>query len=291
MRFSIPVRLGRNALNDLQLDESFVSQWHGVIRFDEKQTLYLDLGSTNPTLIDGEPVKRNIEVSVTDHTDFASARCACTSCACRHRASCMARDAAPRSPAPAVPISAAWLRRCTWATSRRRRSTDRDAPLQPLPHPPRRRRRRRHRRNLADVLAANHVRSLTPANVSVAISGPPPAMSSNQPGRIGRRSVRDRAITSSIPPCMGAINNIASLAGDVRAASSNSSNKPQGMERAALFDQLVHDFPEISPSETDLRELSAKLGMSPLRTGVPEMEDWLKRLTDGLFPPADSYCI
>ena len=88
-----PVRLGRNALNDLQLDESFVSQWHGVIRFDDKQAMYLDLGSTNPTLIDGEPVKRNVEVAITERPICASARCACTCCACRLRPSCTARGA------------------------------------------------------------------------------------------------------------------------------------------------------------------------------------------------------
>jgi hypothetical protein len=30
-----PVRLGRNPLNDLQLEEGFVSQWHAVVGFNE----------------------------------------------------------------------------------------------------------------------------------------------------------------------------------------------------------------------------------------------------------------
>mgnify|MGYP001056941924 CR=1 FL=1 len=51
-----PVRLGRNPLNDLVLEDSFISQWHAVVRFDEQNTYYVDLGATNPTLINGQPV-------------------------------------------------------------------------------------------------------------------------------------------------------------------------------------------------------------------------------------------
>lgn len=65
-----PVRVGRNTLNDLQLDEPFVSQWHAVIRFSEGRTSYLDLGSTNRTLIDGSPTARNIEVPIGPDTDI-----------------------------------------------------------------------------------------------------------------------------------------------------------------------------------------------------------------------------
>jgi predicted component of type VI protein secretion system len=65
-----PVRVGRNTLNDLQLDEPFVSQWHAVIRFSQERTSYLDLGSTNRTLIDGRPTARNIEVPIGPDTDI-----------------------------------------------------------------------------------------------------------------------------------------------------------------------------------------------------------------------------
>jgi type VI secretion system protein ImpI len=65
-----PVRVGRNTLNDLQLDEPFVSQWHAVIRFSEGRTSYLDLGSKNRTLIDGSPTARNIEVPIGPDTDI-----------------------------------------------------------------------------------------------------------------------------------------------------------------------------------------------------------------------------
>lgn len=65
-----PVRIGRNALNDLQLDEPFVSQWHAVIRFNEGRTFYLDLGSTNRTLINGKAIERNVEVEIDPDTDI-----------------------------------------------------------------------------------------------------------------------------------------------------------------------------------------------------------------------------
>ncbi|MFK7989558.1 MAG: FHA domain-containing protein [Sandaracinaceae bacterium] len=66
-----PVRLGRNALNDLALDESFVSQWHGIIWFDEEGTRFLDLGSTNGTKLDGNRLEKNTEVDVTAETHLA----------------------------------------------------------------------------------------------------------------------------------------------------------------------------------------------------------------------------
>src|SRR6185295_13436560 len=44
--------------------------WHAVVRFNEKRTTYLDLGSTNRTLIDGKPIDRNIEVEVNENTDI-----------------------------------------------------------------------------------------------------------------------------------------------------------------------------------------------------------------------------
>lgn len=51
-----PIRLGRNPLNDLPLPYPFVSGWHAVIRFDDEEARFFDLGSTNGTLIDGRPV-------------------------------------------------------------------------------------------------------------------------------------------------------------------------------------------------------------------------------------------
>ena len=46
-----PVRIGRNPLNDLVLDHAFISQWHAVVRFDQNEIAYVDLGSTNGTTL------------------------------------------------------------------------------------------------------------------------------------------------------------------------------------------------------------------------------------------------
>ena len=48
-----PVRIGRNALNDLLLDEPSVSQWHGQIVFDESSISFVDVGSSNGSCVDG----------------------------------------------------------------------------------------------------------------------------------------------------------------------------------------------------------------------------------------------
>jgi type VI secretion system protein ImpI len=62
-----PVRIGRNQLNDISLDDPFVSEWHGTIRFDERSIAYFDLGSTNGSLLDGKRLAKNVasELSVT----------------------------------------------------------------------------------------------------------------------------------------------------------------------------------------------------------------------------------
>ncbi len=56
---SSPIRVGRNPMNDLQLDHPFVSQWHAIIRFDEQHTHYIDLGTTNGTCINEERLPKN----------------------------------------------------------------------------------------------------------------------------------------------------------------------------------------------------------------------------------------
>jgi len=59
-----PVRVGRNDLNDLSIDEGFVSQFHGLVRFDGESTFFLDLGSTNGTKLGGNRVEPNLEVPI-----------------------------------------------------------------------------------------------------------------------------------------------------------------------------------------------------------------------------------
>lgn len=67
---SSPVRIGRNQLNELVLNEPFVSQWHAVVRFDEHKVRYIDLGSTNGTMMNGRRLARHMQVEVDPQTDL-----------------------------------------------------------------------------------------------------------------------------------------------------------------------------------------------------------------------------
>jgi type VI secretion system protein ImpI len=67
MRFShSPVRIGRNQLNDLSIDTPFVSEWHGTIRFDNRNVAYFDLGSTNGSMLDGNRLTKNVAVELSE---------------------------------------------------------------------------------------------------------------------------------------------------------------------------------------------------------------------------------
>jgi FHA domain len=61
-----PVRIGRNQLNDIPIDDPFVSEWHGMIRFDAEGVAYADLGSTNGSLVDGARLAKNVPAHLTD---------------------------------------------------------------------------------------------------------------------------------------------------------------------------------------------------------------------------------
>ena len=47
------------------LDNGFVSQWHGVIQFGPQGVVYVDLGSTNGSLVGSERVPRNSPIRLT----------------------------------------------------------------------------------------------------------------------------------------------------------------------------------------------------------------------------------
>ena len=61
-----PVRVGRNQLNDIPLDDPFVSEWHGIIRFTVNDVAYFDLGSTNGSIIDGRRLQKNVPAPLTE---------------------------------------------------------------------------------------------------------------------------------------------------------------------------------------------------------------------------------
>lgn len=67
---SSPVRIGRNELNDLVIREPFVSQWHSVVWFDDQGARYVDLGSTNGTVVNGQRAEKNVPVPLHEQIDL-----------------------------------------------------------------------------------------------------------------------------------------------------------------------------------------------------------------------------
>ena len=65
-----PVRIGRGELNDVPLQRPFVSTYHGLIQFDDQETRYVDLGSTNGSTLDGARLERNTPVPVGPDTEL-----------------------------------------------------------------------------------------------------------------------------------------------------------------------------------------------------------------------------
>ncbi len=365
-----PVRLGRNPLNDIELDDGYVSQWHGVIRFDEKTTTYLDLGSTNPSVVDGKPVERNVEIPVTEATDlrvgsfrihviradapqelfgarrktaFARTGMGDSSSVAatmffggeptkmRSKSAMQELVASGRPPVGSLsgppPASAPPpVDRPSGGNAVPRASHD--WPSGNVSQPP--------------ILPQPPVHVRPSGQVPVHASHPPPIAITGEPGRSGPPR------TSGSPPPLPAKGvGVPVLTTSMRIATSSSAPQPQPnaavsvpkqstappvrqesqsqpiavggtqdslraayenyrqawrqllaelryrLERAGtgrrseLLDHLVQEYPDIG-RESEFRTLISELGISPLRTGVPEMEDWLRRLTDNMFPPPNS---
>lgn len=62
----LPIRIGRNPLNDLVIDDAFVSQWHAVIRRQGQHVSFMDLGSTNGSSLDGKRLPRDVASPLLD---------------------------------------------------------------------------------------------------------------------------------------------------------------------------------------------------------------------------------
>jgi len=60
-----PIRLGRNQLNDLQIDRPYVSQFHLAIDLRDRQIIIKDLGSTNGTVFGGRRLQRDAPIDIT----------------------------------------------------------------------------------------------------------------------------------------------------------------------------------------------------------------------------------
>ncbi len=59
-----PVRIGRSGRNDLSLAHRFVSASHGVLEFSPGELRFTDLGSTNGTVLEGEPLTPRVPVAL-----------------------------------------------------------------------------------------------------------------------------------------------------------------------------------------------------------------------------------
>jgi predicted component of type VI protein secretion system len=69
-----PIRVGRNALNNVVIEDRFVSQWHGMVRFDDTSVSYFDLGSTNGTRFEGKRLAKNTAISLRGPAPLAISR-------------------------------------------------------------------------------------------------------------------------------------------------------------------------------------------------------------------------
>jgi predicted component of type VI protein secretion system len=278
-----PVRLGRNPLNDLQLEEGFVSQWHAVVRFSETRTTVLDLGSTNRTTVDGVPVERNVEVEVNENSDvrIGSLRLhllrveAPADLYARRSKSAFARvgnpeqgdvmrtmyfgDAMPGGGQDVAEIAAlSALVRGTPAGGSNASASGRPAPL------------------AAPAVAATSGRpAVTPSGrpMPAPSSRPMPAAVAHAPlppSSSDAVSEAYRAYRSSWNGLFAAVRTRLQTVG------------PQQREVELL--NLQRQYPQLA-LEPDFRAHLRELGIDPLKAGQPEMEDWLRRLTGGLFPP------
>jgi hypothetical protein len=261
-----PVRLGRNPLNDLPLEEGFVSQWHAVVRFNAERTTVLDLGSTNRTTVNGRPIERNTEVPVDDTSDVRIGSL---------------RLHFLRVEAPPELFNA------------RRRSA-----FARVGNP-----------EQGDVMRTMFLgdKMPSPAVLEALSSGPPPApmmqptppagaagahapvSPSSPPGPQGWGPKPVPAhYAESTPPGGGSVPDAyrayRSSWGTFFASIRAHFHALPPAQRESELIRLQGLYPQLG-LEPDFRAYLTELGIDPLKSGSPEMEDWLRRLTSGLFPP------
>lgn len=63
-----PIRVGRNAFNDLRINDPSISQWHGVIYFGESGASYMDVGSKNGSFCEGQRLATHERKPVSSQT-------------------------------------------------------------------------------------------------------------------------------------------------------------------------------------------------------------------------------
>jgi type VI secretion system protein len=273
-----PVRLGRNPLNDLQLEEGFVSQWHAVVRFNEKRTTYLDLGSTNRTLIDGKPIDRNIEVEVDENTDIRIGTLRLH----------LLRAPAPddlfgrRRKSAFMPTGVRGPGELSGETMFLSGKSNMHLPGSPELLPT----------GLRPVMAEAEA-AAGPSNIPPSISGriqtPRPPAGAAQGTAVPQSGPVPRAVSSRPLHATGdaMADGYASYrdgwgAFFVAIRRVLEGTPPEKREEQVL--QMQTKYPELAALPA-FRAYLREIGIDPMRVGHPEMEDWLRRLTGGVFPP------
>jgi len=287
-----PVRLGRNPLNDLQLEEGFVSQWHAVVRFNEKRTTYLDLGSTNRTLIDGKPIDRNIEVEVNENTDIRIGTLRLH----------LLRAPAPddlfgrRRKSAFMPTGVRGPGEMSGETMFLSGKSSMLLPGSPELLPT----------GLRPLMAEAEA-AAGPSNIPPGVVGDAPALrgGASISGRIQTPRPPAGAAQSGAVPQSGPVPRAPSPSRPVHATGDTMADgyaayrdgwgaffvairrvlegtPPEKREEQVL--QMQTKYPELAV-EPAFRAYLREIGIDPMRVGHPEMEDWLRRLTGGVFPP------
>jgi predicted component of type VI protein secretion system len=279
-----PVRIGRNALNDLQLEEAFVSDWHAVVRFNDSRTTVLDLGSTNRTTVNGVAIERNVEVPVdyTSDVRIGTLRLhflrvqAPPELIGRRRNSAFARVGNPAQ---------GEMRTMFLGDRTPGSGTPQKVGGQPLPD------------GFAPTAHAQVANQPVSVRAGVPDSGVQPASSPPSSQRAPSSSVRPvgsaaAAAQPAAPARMGLLLDDgfrayrAGWTNFFSAVRARLESIPSG-EREREVLELQQRFPQLA-LEPEFRTYLSQLGIDPLKAGTPEMEGWLRRLTADKFPPPGS---
>lgn len=243
-----PVRIGRNPLNDLNLGDGFVSQWHAVVRFDAHNIVYVDLGSRNGTTVNGRRLGKNEEVVIDSATDLRIGQL---------RLHMLRGDAPPEL--LNVPRATAFLLG-SGADAPQVESTmyaDQAQAQQVLV-------------GLRNARAGLGARPQQPAMVAqpvLATTAPVPPRSATVAAREGNLYAEYRQAWSRLR--------------DQVASELNSTPAERRAELARSFEER---FPNIG-REPEYTALLKQHGIHPSAEAEPEMKEWLGRLTNGLYPP------
>ena len=317
-----PIRIGRNPLNDLQLEEGFVSQWHAVMRMSDNRTTLLDLGSRNATVIDGKPAQRNVEFEVDERSDIRIGTIrihvirtaqAPPELFARARKSAFSQDSSG-----GLSVAA---RTMMLNLNPNGGGEDRVGFLQTLAAiPPQELRNRFLASMVPPRPKASGQSSVPPEARSSVANQAQTCLGMPMPGRLPSASMPSRPPSSAPasghpapPEADPTANNAANSTTSSDEAAAGDSTDPSAQleasyrsftaahgalltqiksrveqladeDRGPYIRKLIARFPLLAHGP-ELRQLLAQVGTDPAQSGVPEINDWLRRLTDGLYPP------